>query len=247
MPRLASAAAEAYLLSDRNPAGRGNEGSVTESRTGAVGAAPMQSKDEVARALVGCISRIHARGWCDATSGNFSVTLSAEPVRLLITRTGIDKGRVAPGDLLVIGPDGRPQDGATATPSTEAEIHLAIRREGDAGAILHTHSVWGTLLGERYLEERGLSVQGYEMLKGIEGVRGPWEQVAVPVVQNAPDVTTLADRVSRLIGRRPELRAFLIERHGLYTWGRTLDDAYRHVEVFEFLFQVVGRKLMLER
>lgn len=27
--------------------------------------------------------------------------------------------------------------------------------------------------------------------------------------------------------------------HGLYTWGRDLDEARRHVEILEFLFEVL--------
>jgi len=33
----------------------------------------------------------------------------------------------------------------------------------------------------------------------------------------------------------------LLQRHGLYTWGATLNDAVRHVEVLEFLFETIGR------
>jgi ribulose-5-phosphate 4-epimerase/fuculose-1-phosphate aldolase len=39
---------------------------------------------------------------------------------------------------------------------------------------------------------------------------------------------------------------FLIRGHGLYTWGRDVDQARQHVEILEFLFEVVARRLMLE-
>ena len=38
---------------------------------------------------------------------------------------------------------------------------------------------------------------------------------------------------------------YLIRRHGLYTWGRDLAEARRHVEIFEFLFECVARRMML--
>jgi len=38
------------------------------------------------------------------------------------------------------------------------------------------------------------------------------------------------------------VHGFLIRRHGLYTWGRDLQEAKRQVEIFEFLFEVMGRK-----
>jgi ribulose-5-phosphate 4-epimerase/fuculose-1-phosphate aldolase len=40
---------------------------------------------------------------------------------------------------------------------------------------------------------------------------------------------------------RPPLHGFLIARHGLYTWGRDLAEARRHIEIFEFLFECVAR------
>ena len=35
--------------------------------------------------------------------------------------------------------------------------------------------------------------------------------------------------------------AFLLRAHGLYTWGETLAEAERHVEILEFLLETVGR------
>ena len=123
-----------------------------------------------ARSLLEMISRIHARGWCDATSGNYSVLVRREPTVLLITRSGVDKGRISAEDLLPIGQDGRPIGGRTDKPSAETAIHLTLVRDNAAAAVLHTHSVWGTLLSELFVEQRGFTLSGYEMLKGIRGV-----------------------------------------------------------------------------
>jgi ribulose-5-phosphate 4-epimerase/fuculose-1-phosphate aldolase len=42
-------------------------------------------------------------------------------------------------------------------------------------------------------------------------------------------------------GGRPPFHGFLLSGHGLYTWGRDLAEARRHIEIHEFLFEVVGR------
>jgi methylthioribulose-1-phosphate dehydratase len=34
----------------------------------------------------------------------------------------------------------------------------------------------------------------------------------------------------------------LLRGHGLYTWGRTIEEAERHVEALEFLLETVGRQ-----
>jgi methylthioribulose-1-phosphate dehydratase len=48
--------------------------------------------------------------------------------------------------------------------------------------------------------------------------------------------------VEDLLRRHPETHGLLIRRHGLYTWGRDLDELKRHMEVLEFLLEVVGRR-----
>ena len=122
-----------------------------------------------ARSLAELVSRIHARGWCSGTAGNFSVCVKRDPVRLLITPSGLDQGKLTPDDLLLVGEHGEPLDGAAGKPSAETALHLAVREASGASAILHTHSVWNTLLGEHFLPRGELRLTGYEMLKGIEG------------------------------------------------------------------------------
>ena len=48
----------------------------------------------------------HHRGWVLGTSGNFSAVLSREPLRLAITASGADKGRLEPAQVLEIDGDG---------------------------------------------------------------------------------------------------------------------------------------------
>ncbi len=193
--------------------------------------------------LIDVISRIYARGWCDGTGGNYSKVLGHDPLELLITRSGVDKGRIGPQDFLVVDSDLNPtEDGGTGVPSAEAHVHVAIAAATGAAAILHTHSIVGTLLSEHFLDRRGFAITGYEMQKGLAGVTSHREQVWVPVIKNSQDARSLADSTDRVISRSG-VRGFLIAGHGLYTWGASLDEAYRHVEIFEFLFQVVGHRV----
>ena len=112
----------------------------------------------------------YARGWALGTSGNFSAVLSHKPLRLAITSTGLDKGNLAPGHFLEIDESAEVVRGESR-PSAEALLHLTIVRGLGAGAVLHTHSVWSTVLSGTYAAQGGLALEGYEMLKGLEGVR----------------------------------------------------------------------------
>ena len=44
-----------------------------------------------------------------------------------------------------------------------------------------------------------------------------------------------------MLGQHPEAHGFLLRRHGLYTWGEDVAQAKRHLEIVEFLLEVVGR------
>jgi methylthioribulose-1-phosphate dehydratase len=86
-----------------------------------------------------------------------------------------------------------------------------------------------------------LAIEGYEMLKGLAGVASHDHREVVPILENDQDIPRLAACVGATLDRHPDAHAFLLRRHGLYTWGETLADAERHVEILEFLFEVVGR------
>lgn len=182
----------------------------------------------------------HARGWALGTSGNFSAVIAREPLRLAITSTGLDKETLAPAQFLEM-------DGATnvvrgdGRPSAEALLHLAIVRDLAAGAVLHTHSVWSTVLSGSHGPHGGIAFEGFEMLKGLEGVRTHKHREWLPILENSQDMVELSDRVSKVLRTNPGIHGFLLKEHGLYTWGAGLQEAKRHVEILEFLMEVLVR------
>jgi methylthioribulose-1-phosphate dehydratase len=185
--------------------------------------------------------RFDGRGWVLGTSGNFSVVLNREPLRLAITASGASKGDLTPNQILEIDGECTVMGAASAGPSAEAQLHVEIVRTRGAGAVLHTHSMWSTLLSDRHAGREGLAVEGYEMLKGLEGVRTHEHREWIPVLENDQDIPRLAGRVREVLLDQPRCHAFLLRRHGMYTWGETLPQAVRHVEIVEFLLEAVAR------
>lgn len=174
------------------------------------------------------------------TSGNFSAVISQDPVRLAITSTGLDKGKLAPVHFLEIDAECGVVNG-NGRPSAEALLHLAIVRARGAGAVLHTHSVWSTVLSGAHAAEGGVALEGYEMLKGLDGVKTHQHREWLPIVENSQDMEELAKKVSKTLEEQPRIHGFLLQEHGLYTWGQSLQEARRHVEILEFLMEVVIR------
>ncbi|HSB11912.1 MAG TPA: methylthioribulose 1-phosphate dehydratase [Blastocatellia bacterium] len=188
----------------------------------------------------------YARGWVLGTSGNFSAVLSRDPLRLAITSSSVDKGTLAREHILQIDAEGKVLEGQGRA-SAETLLHLAVVRLRGAGAVLHTHSVWSNILSDAYVSEGGLIIEGYEMLKGLEGVTTHEHREWVPIIENSQDMTALAKSVEDTLNQNPQSHAFLLRRHGLYTWGSNIEEAKRHVEILEFLLEVLGRRYCAAR
>ncbi|HBI43298.1 MAG TPA: methylthioribulose 1-phosphate dehydratase [Planctomycetales bacterium] len=188
------------------------------------------------------------QGWSRGTSSNYSIVLNRDPFRLLLTASGKDKRRLRATDFVVVDEAGRLVAASEERPSAETGLHLVLAKQPGVGSVLHTHSVWGTLLSELYAPAGGFRIEGYEMLKGLTGVRTHEHREWVPIFPNTQDIPSLArDIAKRLIDPVHTMTyGFLIRGHGLYTWGRDVEEARQHVEIFEFLFEVVARRLSLE-
>lgn len=195
-----------------------------------------------ARDLIAIGQRFYERGWVMGTSGNFSVVVLRDPLRLAITASGVHKRALAAKDFLMIDGDGRPVGTAHGRPSAETRLHLEIVKARGAGAVLHTHSVWGTILSDLHARDHGLAIQGVEMLKGLDGVTTHEHREWIPIVENDQDMDRLAGVVRDVLARERDAHAFLLRGHGLYTWAPDLETAERHVEILEFLLEVTGRR-----
>ncbi len=182
----------------------------------------------------------YARGWVLGTSGNFSAVISRAPLQLAITASGNDKGNLTSEQILQIDGSGNVIKGI-GKPSDETKLHLVAVRLRGAGAVLHTHSVWSTLLSNAFAEAGGIKISGYEMLKGLTGVKTHEHEEWLPIIENSQNMEELATVVETVLEKFPAAHGFLLRGHGLYTWGRDLNEAKRHLEIFEFLLEVTGR------
>lgn len=189
-----------------------------------------------AAALVAVVRRLHARGLAPGTGGNMSVAAAGG---VIITASGVDKGLLTVDDLVEVDAGGHQRSGR-GKPSAETALHLALVARG-AGAVLHVHSVWDTLASLRAAADGALRLTGLEMLKGLAGVTTHQHHEVVPVIANSQHMPTLAAQLGRAVDEHRHCHGVLVAGHGLYTWGRDLPEAERHVEVLEFLFEVAER------
>ena len=190
----------------------------------------------------------YSRGWSVGTSSNYSQVVSRQPLEILITASGKDKGNLTAEDFVCVGEDAKPVSPGQPKSSAETWLHVvAAANNSQVGSVLHTHSVWGTLLSDLFFSAGGFWIEGYEMLKGLEGVTTHEHRQWVPIYDNTQDIPALAEQVKPEFTNptHPPLHGFLIRNHGLYTWGKDVFAARRHVEIFEFLFECTARRRQL--
>jgi methylthioribulose-1-phosphate dehydratase len=212
-------------------------------------ATPVMTLAEAASELVRLGAGFYQRGWMLGTSGNLSAVLSraeGEALRLAITGSSLDKGRLHQAQILEVNEEGVASGNAELRPSAETKVHVQVVRSTGAAAVLHTHSVWSTVLSDRHWKQGGLWIEGYEMLKGLEGIETHEHREWLPILDNTQDMRVLAADAMKLLHASPDIHGFLVRRHGLYTWGANLEAAARHVEILEFLLEAEGRRQVME-
>ena len=197
---------------------------------------------QAAEELSATMKLLHRRGWCDGTGGNFSVVVTHKPLRLLMAPSGVDKGAVQPEELIEVNSSGDVTRGAGKA-SAETLLHLRIIDYCGAGAVLHTHSLSGTLLSKTELERGKVTLEGWEMLKGLKGVTTHDTSVNVPIIANNQDLQALSEAAAERLSEAPH--GLLVSGHGLYAWGDNLKEARRHTEILEFLLELSWRQSLM--
>ncbi len=180
---------------------------------------------------------VDSKGWCPATSGNFSARLSDGTIA--ITVSGKHKGHLEHGDIMRIDADGNSLDGKV--PSAETLLHVQIyQRFPDIYAVLHPHSLNSTLISMRQNRKNKLIskvvLKNYELLKAFSGITTHETRIVIPAFANDQNIPRLAKQIDDYMDTQDDIYGYLLAGHGLYTWGASVDEALRYLEALDFLF-----------
>ncbi|MEV5611391.1 class II aldolase/adducin family protein [Streptomyces sp. NPDC052225] len=171
--------------------------------------------------LVDTARRTVADGLVVGTSGNVSVRVGEGPdSTVLVTPSGVPYDRLGPRDVVAVDLDGTRHAG-TLAPTSELPMHLAIYRNTDARAVVHTHAVHATAVSTLVPELPPV----HYMTAALGGI-----------VRVAPYATygteELAENMlSALAGRT----GCLLQNHGTVTYGNTLSQAYDRTAQLEWM------------
>lgn len=195
---------------------------------------------KLAAELINVIQFINQKGWSAATSTNYSVR-SETPDQYIISRSGVDKSQFNSSDLIIINRNGDIHPSFQKigiASSAETEIHTALYElYPEIKCVLHTHSVLGTVISQMEKKNKELRFEGLEILKGFDGNKTHELTEIIPIVQNSQSMRDILKEVAPYLKENKNIHGFLIAGHGLYTWGKDIPTAKRHIETFEFLFE----------
>jgi L-fuculose-phosphate aldolase len=187
---------------------------------------PHPAFEAAAAAIVAAGRRLGARRLINGCDGNLSVRLG--PFALAVTPAGLRKDTLAPGDVLAasLAAGDEPTAGADSRrPSSDLAVHRAVyAAQPAARAIAHAHppAVLACLLAGLRPDEA--------VLPEALAVLGRVAYVP-PLPFGGPDV---AAATAAALGDA-SVGAVLVDRHGAYTVGRTVDEAVDRLEVLELL------------
>ncbi|MBP7722213.1 MAG: methylthioribulose 1-phosphate dehydratase [Alphaproteobacteria bacterium] len=189
----------------------------------------LSAYDQAAQDIINAGKFLDGRGLAPATSGNYSIRL--QDGRIAITVSGRHKGKLTKADIMTVDATGKPLE--DKKPSDETILHTQIYRlHPEAGAILHVHSVPGTVV-TRLNPLNDIILMGNEMLKVMPGIKTHDTSISVPVVDNSQDMKELSEALEDRF--RKNVPAYLIREHGFYVWGKDMAEAERIAEGLEYL------------
>jgi len=166
---------------------------------------------------------LHANGFVAATDGNLSARLDDE--RLLVTPTCTCKGRMTPGDLVIVDMDGKRLSGKRRV-SSEIGMHLLIYRlRPEVIGIVHAHPPTATGFAAS-----GMGLSSPLVCEVVVGLG------SIPLARyGTPGTPELTDALEPLI---PNHDAILMANHGVVTCGSSLESAYMKMETVEHFAKI---------
>lgn len=193
---------------------------------------PSTHESDLRLAIAACGRIAYERHLMTSNDGNISARM--ENGDILITPSGISKGRLNVDDMLIVDLDGNIISSKPGRkPSSETPMHLEVyQQRGDVRAVVHAHPIFAT----------SLTVAGLEfpvdVLPEVLLTLGD-----VPITEYA---TPSSHEDAAVI--RPFLKthnAMLLRQHGSLTYGKDLDQALIHLERIEHVSEIYWRAKML--
>jgi L-fuculose-phosphate aldolase len=175
--------------------------------------------------------KLDRKGLVAASDGNVSCRAGED--RLLVTPSGVPKGDLEPGDLIVADMNGAVLAGS-GRPSSEIRMHLfAYRNRPDVSAVVHAHPAMITAFTVAGFPFRSAVLPEVWLTLGEVSVAS----YATPSTEEVPDsISTYVEKS----------QAIILERHGALTFGKDPAEAYMRMEKLEHAAHILFYAALIE-
>lgn len=179
----------------------------------------LMNEVQARQAIVDAGTVLYKQGYVVSNDGNISVRIS--PDTIVVTPTGVSKGDMNPGMMVVMDLDGNVISKSLRGPSSEVKMHLRVYRENpDVTAVVHAHPIYAT----------SFAIAGVPLDKPILS-EAMLQVGVVPVAHYAkPGTTDVPDSIAPFV---KDYAAVMLSNHGVLTWGSDLEQALARMEVVE--------------
>lgn len=196
---------------------------------------------EEMKKLAALVRELNSTGHNPATSGNYSLRSKTTPGIALVSESAIDKSKFTESNFLPLFVETRQmhQDykNSGRKSSDETDIHLSIYQITKANCVLHSHHIDSLLFADLFKGKPFATIEGLELLKGFKGIKTHDVQINIPCFDNTQDIAGLAEQIKPSILSQENNFGLLLRGHGIYVWGDSVEEAKRHLEVFEYIFK----------
>ncbi|MBI1389082.1 MAG: class II aldolase/adducin family protein [bacterium] len=185
----------------------------------------MTSVYEAKQQIVEIGRRVWTKGWVAANDGNISFKVSDN--EFVCTPTGVSKGFMEVGDLLVVDRHARKISGGPLKPSSEIKMHFYVYdQRPDVNAVVHAHPPTST----------GFAVAGLSLdacaLPEVVALMGQ-----IPLADyGLPSTDEIPKSIDPYIKTNS---AVLLANHGALAWGKDLMQAYYRMETMEHFANIL--------
>lgn len=199
---------------------------------------------DIAELVCELCRQFYGLGWVSGTGGGISIRGDDG---IYVAPSGVQKERIVAADVFVLDAHALERPvvvRAPADPSLRISecqpLFWNAYRTRDAGAVLHSHSLW-PVLAARLAAPSGrgvLRLRGFEMLKGLRG-KGNADVVELPIIPNTARESELTESMAAAMDAHRDVDAVIVAGHGVYVWGRSWIEAKTQAECIDWLARAV--------
>ena len=182
--------------------------------------------EEIKQHMIKAALRAYQIGLQTGNGGNLSSRVPGTD-RIIIKGSGLSFGECDLDNFVTVNLHGEVLEG-NGKPSRELPTHLAVyRRRSDIFGIFHSHSPWSIAYAEDTEEIPLITHHSKSKL-------GP-----IPVIRvEGHETKIFAEAVEELLAEKPELRAFVQSKHGIFGLGKDIIQAEHNAELIEETAQI---------